>query len=157
MGALHRLFAGGFVASLLRMLLEVADFGTDSLALHDVLSNEQLKAFHVSYTMVYTLATLVTLYIFTFRGKEVWRKYQSASVAPAAFSDAASSASVALAMIKESVAEVLAYVTDLEASTAAEALEGELVDSVKIKAAEQTQRDLAKDADEVEHSMDESK
>ena len=161
MGALHRLFANGFAVSLLRMLLEVADFGTDSIALYDVLSNPALAAFHKSYTSVYVLVALVSCYILTYRGKEVRRKYlgaKKAAVAPLGGGDEASSpTSVALAMIKEGITEAVAFVTDLEAGTAVEALKGELVDAVAIKAAERTQRDLAEDVVVVGESVDESK
>ena len=62
LGALHRLFAGAFGLAVVRTMGEAFDLTSDSVALWDVMSNDDLEAFHTTYVSAATRVFLVVVF-----------------------------------------------------------------------------------------------
>ena len=107
-----------------------------------MLRNDDLLAFHVSYALVFSVAACVSLYALSKRVDELRRKYRAAKSASVQPSSTEHRRTQARALIKESVAEAMAFWTGLEAGAAAELLQGELEDAVAIRAAENERTEL---------------
>ena len=86
-GALRRVLNSGIGMAALKISVGACDIATDAMALSDVLGNPELESFHITFVVVFSLASVASLYVLARRSAELlrkWRDAAAAAVVPAA-------------------------------------------------------------------------
>ena len=85
-GALRRVLNSGIGMAALKISVGACDIATDAMALSDVLGNPELESFHITFVVVFSLASVASLYVLARRSAELLRKWRdaAAAVVPAA-------------------------------------------------------------------------